>query len=141
MCLTGVSLLLTAAGAAGCGGSSSAAPPAAATPASSTQMFAGAVPVGGSAVVPFTVAVAGEVDITLTSAGPPSNIVMGLLIGTPATTGSATCLGLSGGSVTTAAGGVPQLLGNAPAGAYCVQVFDIGNQTVPITYGLTITHT
>jgi len=115
--------------------------PAAATPVSSTQTFTGTVPVGGSSVVLFTVAVAGEVDITLTSAGPPSNIIMGLFIGNPASTGSSTCLALSGASVNTAAGALPQLLGTAPAGAYCVQVHDVGYQTAPVTYSLTITHT
>ena len=138
-CLAGLSVALTAAGAVACGGSSSTAPPAA-TPPSSTQTFSGTVPVAGSVVVSFTVTVAGEVDITLTAAGPPPNIMMGLFLGNPAATGGSTCLALPGGSVTTSAGSVPQLLGTAPAGAYCVQIYDVGNQVAPVTYALTITH-
>jgi hypothetical protein len=134
-----VGLAVLAAGTVACGSSSNPSP-AVATPASSTQMFTGTVQVGGNSVVQFTVAVSGEVDVTLTAAGPPAGIIMGLLIGNPASAGSSTCLALSGGSVNTPAGSVAQLLGTAPPGAYCVQVYDVGNQTGPVTYSLTITH-
>jgi hypothetical protein len=42
--------------------------------------------------------------------------------------------------VTTPAGSTPQLTGNLPAGSYCVQVFDAGNQTAPVTYSVTVVH-
>src|SRR4051794_35241378 len=106
-----VTLLLALIG-AGCDNSGSAT--VAPTPvAPTTEMFTGTVDPGGSASHNFTVSQAGEIDITLTAAGPPTTIFMGLGIGTPSGT---TCTLLSNGSLNTQAGTVPQLSGTAPAG-------------------------
>ena len=60
--------------------------------------FGGTVPVLGSSVTNFTVAISGNVTVTLTAAGPPPNITMGMFVGNPAATGSSTCLALTGGT-------------------------------------------
>jgi hypothetical protein len=103
-----------------------------------TETFSGVVAVSGTDVHPFTVALSGDqVSVVLTAAGPPSTIYMGLGIGTYDGT---TCTLLTQGSVVTAAGTTAQLAGAAVAGSYCVQVYDVGNQTVPITYSVTVNH-
>lgn len=101
-------------------------------------MFTGTVPVGGSDIHNFTIVLSnGQVNITLTQAGPPSTIYMGLGIGTPS---GLSCALLSGASVATPAGTVAQLVGTAQAGTYCVAVFDAGNQSADVTYSVTVTH-
>jgi hypothetical protein len=46
---------------------------------------------------------------------------------------------LLGASKTTAAGGGPTP-GIVSAGAFCVVVYDVGNQTAPVAYTVTVTH-
>jgi hypothetical protein len=82
-------------------------------------------------------ALRGQVNAILTAAGPPSTIYMGLGIGTYS---SGTCTLLSGGSVITQAGSVAQLSGTINAGSYCVQVYDAGNQSVAVSYTVTVNH-
>lgn len=120
--------------AAACGRSTSPATPAA---TAKTDTFNGTVAVGGLDFHPFTVATAGQVNVTLTSAGPPSTITMGIGVGL--ITG-ATCTIVAGGSVNTPAGASAQLNGTVSPGTYCVQVFDIGNQTASVTYTVTVNH-
>lgn len=107
------------------------------SPQLTTETFTGGFDTGGSAFHVFTVAVAGEVDIDLTAAGPPSTIFMGLGVGAPQ---NGTCALFTGGSVSTPAGAIPQLVGTAGAGQYCVAVFDVGNIAAPITYTVTVAH-
>ena len=124
---------------AGCdnSGSSTVASPA---PILSTATFSGTVDPGGKASNSFTVGQSGgEVDITLTAAGPPATIFMGLGVGTPSTDGT-TCTVPTGQSVNAQAGTTPQLVGTAAPGTYCVSVFDIGNQTATISYTVTVAH-
>ena len=70
-----------------CGGnsdSSTTATPSAPTPttAASTESFSGTVSVAGNDFHPFTVATAGAtLSVTLTAAGPPSTIFVGLGLG------------------------------------------------------------
>jgi hypothetical protein len=108
------------------------------TATSTTETHTGTVPVGGADAYAFNVVTAGTVSITLTAAGPPANIIMGIGVGTPSGT---VCTPISGASVTSAASNVAQLTGSASAGALCAIVFDIGNQTGPITYSITVVHT
>jgi hypothetical protein len=110
------------------------------TPTQSTETFTGTVQVQQSDTHPFTVAAQGTVSVTLTAAGPPATIFMGLGVGSWDATSSA-CTLFPTGTVQTQAGATPQLSGTVAAGAYCVQVFDIGNQASPITYAVTVTHT
>ena len=124
--------------ACGGGGSSTSSLPTAPSAAPTTETFTGTVPMGGSDIHTFTIVLSnGQVIITLTQAGPPSTIYMGLGIGTPSASG---CTLLSGGSVATPAGTVAQLVGITTAGTYCVAVFDAGNQSADVTYSVTVTH-
>jgi hypothetical protein len=103
-----------------------------------TDTFSGSVDPGGLAYHRFTVSRQGEVDITLTAAGPPATITMGLAVGVPSAT---TCeLSISGGNVPAQAGTTPQLVGTAAAGELCVAVYDIGNQSVAVNYTVTVAH-
>lgn len=102
-----------------------------------TETFTGTVPVRGSDFHTFSVAQAGEVDATLTAASPPSTITMGLAFGT--VNGSA-CALIPGASTNTQAGTGVQLAGTVSPGSLCVQVSDVGNQTAPVTYTVTVAH-
>jgi len=100
-------------------------------------MFTGTVAVGGNDVRGFTVSAGGEVDVTLTAAGPPANIVMGLGLGQVSL---GTCQLFTNATVSTSAGSTAQIGGNAPAGSYCIAIFDVGNQTGVVTYAITVVH-
>lgn len=103
-----------------------------------TDSFTGTVAVGGNDAHTFTVSQAGQVDVTLTAAGPPSTIFMGLGVGTPS---GSTCVFLANGTANVQAGTSPQLSGSSmAAGTYCVAVYDIGNQAFPVTYSLSVVH-
>jgi hypothetical protein len=82
----------------------------------------------------FSSSAAGTITVTLTSAGPPDTVVMGLGIGVPN-------FG-PGCSLTTAvnvsAGSTPQITIPADAGAYCIAIFDVGN-VIPTGEGFSIT--
>ena len=106
-------------------------------PTTTTQTFTGTVAVGSNAAHGFTVSSGGQVQVTLTAAGPPATIVMGLGIGSPS---AGSCVLFTNGAVSTAAGTTPQLSGTAPSGSYCVAIFDVGNQTGPIDYTITVMH-
>lgn len=107
------------------------------SPTTSTDTFNGTVQVKGNDIHNFTVTNSGQVSVTLTAAGPPSTIAMGLGIGTP---GDAACGVLPGASVTTGAGATAQLTGIVSPGTLCVTVFDVGNQTAAVTYTITVVH-
>jgi hypothetical protein len=133
----GVMMLVALAGAA-CDNSNQDELGTSPTPiALTTVIFTGTVDPGGSSANNFVVARTGEIDVTLTAAGPPSTIFVGVGVGTPTATG---CVLLSGGSVNTQAGSAPQLAGSAAAGTYCVAVFDVGNLVGPITYSVSVAH-
>jgi hypothetical protein len=103
-----------------------------------TERFSGTVTVGGSAINQFTVALSGGLlTVTLTAAGPPSNIVMGITVGRWDGT---SCTTLQGGTVPASAGTAPQIAGNVDAGRYCLSVFDVGNLSAPVTFNATVTH-
>jgi hypothetical protein len=103
-----------------------------------TETLTGTVPVAGNDVHNVVLSQTGELDITLTAAGPPSTIFMGLGVGTLS---GSTCVFLSGGTTNVQAGTTPQLSGSSiAAGTYCVAVYDIGNQAAPVAYSLTVVH-
>ena len=133
-------LVVVVAGSVACdnSGSSATATATAPTGAATTDIFTGTVPVGGLDFKPFTVTQNnGLLSVTLTAAGPPATITMGLGVGT--VTGT-TCTLLSGASTSAPAGITPQLSGTIGAGSYCVEVVDIGNAALPITYSVTVVH-
>lgn len=123
---------------AACSGSDSTATLTTPAATTTTETFTGTVPVGGVSFSPFTVAQAGTVSVTLTAAGPPATIFMGLGIGTPS---ASTCAVITSDSTITPASATAQLSGTVAAGAYCVQVYDVGNQATPVTYSVTVAHT
>jgi hypothetical protein len=131
-------LTLAATMAAGCTGSNSTA--TITTPATTTtDTFTGTVAVGGSDFKTFTVAQTGTINVTLTAAGPPPTIFMGLGVGTPSLSA---CALTSGNTTITPAGTTAQLpFSSVAPGSYCVQVYDVGNQTAPVTYSVTVAHT
>jgi hypothetical protein len=134
----GLAIVVSACG--GNGDSSATATPSAPTPttAAATESFSGTVSVAGNDFHPFTVATAGAtLSVTLTAAGPPSTIFVGLGLGAY---DAPTCTLFSNAYLTTQAGATAQLSGTAGAGSYCVVVYDVGNQTGPITYAVTVSH-
>ena len=102
-----------------------------------TETFSGTVAVGSSDFHTFTATQGGTVSVTLNAAGPPATIFMGLGIGTPS---SSTCALLSGATADTQAGTTSQLSGTLDPGAYCVEVYDVGNETTPVNYAVTVAH-
>ena len=118
-------------------GNDAAATPSTPSVTRTTETFSGTVQVGGSDFHSFLVSATGPTDVTLTSAGPPATIVMGLALGTASDAG---CTRLAGASVNTAAGSTPQLAGLTSAGSLCVQVRDVGNQSAPVTYSVSVAH-
>jgi hypothetical protein len=125
---------------AGCGGSASPVAPTSPSGPLITDVFTGTIEVGGTATHVVTIKEANWLtSVTLTQAGPPSTIFMGLGIGAW-TASTSTCTLLTGGSVQ--AGTTAQLSGYTQIGTYCVQVLDVGNIPVgqSITYSVTVTH-
>ena len=104
-----------------------------------TEQFAGTVPVGGNDVHSFIVAASnGTLTVTMTAAGPPATITMGIGVGQFV---GGTCQLLSGGTVSMPASTTAQLSGVVNAGTYCLMIYDLRlNATVPITYAATVTH-
>jgi hypothetical protein len=109
-------------------------------PPLTTTTYTGTVQVSGNFTTTFVVNGQSELDITLTAAGPPSTIVMGLGVGQPAAPGSPMCIPFASGTTNTAAGTTAQLSGQVPAGTYCVEVYDVGNQTAPVNVTVTVSH-
>ena len=136
-----LAIFLVAASAVACGGSSTS--PSVVSPAATvtTETFTGTVQIGGTNVHTFTIASPGALSVTMTAAGPPPTITMGLGVGNPSATG--TCIFLSGGTTQAIASATtPQLTGTiAASGAYCVAIGDIGNAAGPIAYSITVSHT
>jgi hypothetical protein len=127
-------LLALALASAGCKGKDNPTTP---TDTPKTDTFSGTVQVGGRGIHNFTVEKSGQVSVTLTAASPPATIVMGIGVGTP---GDNACSLLQGASVNTAAGSNAQLTGVLSPGTLCVTVFDVGNQTAPVAYTVTVVH-
>jgi hypothetical protein len=137
-----VGVVLIAALSAACSGGSSTLPtaPTASTPTgtATVESFDGTLDVSGSNVYPFTVTQASSpVNVTLSAATPPPTIYVGLAVGTYS---NGTCTFLSGANLLVQAGANAQLSGSANAGSYCVDVYDAGNQLVPITYTVSVSH-
>jgi hypothetical protein len=87
---------------------------------------------------PFSVARSGTVEVTLTAAGPPENISIGLGVGTPATAGGCSLLE----AVSASASPIAQLVGTATPGTLCAAVFDPspGILTTDIDYTVVVSH-
>jgi len=114
-----------------CGGGTTTTTP---TPVASTQTFSGTLQPGGSASFNFTVNVESTATLGITALAPQSTVTMGIGVGQFATT----CTLFS--SVENAKAGSTYPVDLTP-GAYCVEIYDLGNLTGPNTYTLTVTHT
>jgi len=102
------------------------------------ETFTNTIDVGGIGTHAFNVTEAnGQLVATLTAAGPPSTIFMGFSLGTFS---NSVCTPFSDQMGIFQAGPTTQLGGSASAGSYCVQVYDVGNQTGPVTYTVTVSH-
>jgi len=122
--------------AAGCTKSTDSTTPTSPTPTRTTDTLSGTVQVKGSDFKTFAVTTTGQVDVALTTAGPPSTITMGVGVGT--TSGGACNLVAGSSALISAGGALPT--GIMSPGTYCVQVYDVGNQTAAVTYTVTVTH-
>jgi opacity protein-like surface antigen len=115
------------------------------TPSSPTnptvENFNGTVSAGSADSHSFTVLLnGGTLSVTLTAAGPPSNVTVGLGIGNSS---GGICTPFQNSAVATTAGTTPQLSGPANAGTYCVTVFDAGGAfALPgtINYAVSVAH-
>jgi hypothetical protein len=107
------------------------------TTAATTEVFTGTVPVAGLDYHSFN-ALAGPLTVTLTAAGPPPTIFVGLGVGAPSDTA---CVLYTQGTTSAQAGTTAQLSGTlSSSGPVCVEVFDIGNAGSPIDYSVTVVH-
>jgi hypothetical protein len=113
--VVGLLVLLCAVGA--CGGGDSSGSVVSAPTTLVTESFTGTVAVGTSDFHTFSVSNGGAINVTLTAAGPPSTIYMGIGLGTPS---ASSCAFLTNGSVVAPAGVTAQLAGTISAGTYCV---------------------
>jgi hypothetical protein len=135
-----VALVMAAALAAACGGSSTS--PSVVTPPTTvtTETFTGVVPVGGLKIHTFTVTAPGTISVTMTAAGPPPTITMGLGLGNPDASGN--CILIATNPSAIASTTTPHLSGTlTSSGAYCVEIVDVGNAAGPITYSIAVSHT
>lgn len=129
---------------AGCSGSSTSPTspsdpaPVAAEP-TITESFTGTVGVQAGAFYSFEVTEYGTVNLTLQNAGGvtgvPDSVWLGLGLGVPEGTDCTTTTSLS-----TQAGGEPQITSVVDAGIYCARVYDIGNLAVPAPFSVLIAH-
>jgi hypothetical protein len=133
-----VATVFTAVGCSNSSNDSSLTLPTVPTSPLVTENFSGTVQVGSNDSKPFTVTSTGfQITVDLTSAGPPATIAMGIGVGTYV---GGTCQLSAGGSTTTSAGSTPQLTGTINAGQFCFMVYDVGNQSAPITYTAVVNH-
>lgn len=133
----GLGVCSLAIGSTACGGGGGGTSLTGPTPTATVETFSGRVDPGGTSFHAFKVGVAGTVNVTLTEAGPPATIFMGLAVGVPNDTG---CVPVVGAAVQTQAGSQAQIFGGAGVGDYCVAVFDVGNQASAVTYTVTVSH-
>jgi hypothetical protein len=104
-----------------------------------SESFTGTLPVGGFRFYSFNIAVNGTVNVTLNSvsgAGVPSTVQLGLGIGTPSGLDCSTTVNVTAG--TTAA--KPQTTGTFGPGTFCVRVYDVGNLFAAANFNITIAH-
>ena len=111
-------------------------------PTLTTRTFTGTVNVGALDIKFFTTVDAGTLAVTLTAAGPPPTITAGLGLGQQSTADATVCLDSFNLHGSTQASSTAQISVTAPAGSYCVWVYDAGGQaalTAPISYTFTVT--
>ncbi len=123
-------VLIAAVAAAGCNtqtadnsGSTTTTPSA---PTITEPAFSGTLKMGGTPqILTFNVVQVGPLTVTLTAAGPPTTVVVGLAVGTPTfSTAGTTCTPIATANAQVGVN-VPQLSGTvSAAGSYCLAVYD-----------------
>ena len=116
---------------AGCGSDMPTTPST--TSKTTSESWSSAVAPGGTSSRSFTVNASGTITVTLTGAG----ATLGLGVGLPRVTGGGCRLGVT---VNASPGSSPQISTAADAGQYCVQVYDLGTLTDPVSFALKIDH-
>jgi hypothetical protein len=104
-----------------------------------SETFTGTLPVGGFKFYSFNIAANGTVNVTLNSvsgAGVPSTVQVGLGIGQPS---GADCATTTAATVSSSSA-APHATGTFGPGAFCVRVYDVGNLFAPATFRVTIAH-
>jgi hypothetical protein len=125
---------------AACGGDAKEIPTApTVSPASVSESFSGSLTVQNQNSHNFFVSSAGQLAITLTAVGPPSDIAIGLGLGVPSGFSCALTLG-TGTFNTVQASTAPQIKGIAIPGTFCVTVYDVGNVMDTVDYTITVDH-
>jgi hypothetical protein len=114
-----------------CGGSNNPAAPSTTTVTS--ENWSAVLAPGGQSSRSFTVTNAGTINITMNSGG----ATVGLGVGLPRVTGGGCRVGVQ---VITGPGPNPQISTPADPGQYCVQVFDTGTLTDPVSFNVKIDH-
>ena len=117
-------------------------PPAVDTTPAGSEFFGGTLVQQGTNFFTFTVTTAGRIDVTLNSlrtsdTTPVNNVAVGLGLGVPSADGTSCVVSVSAvalPSLTT------QLTTQGPAGANCVQISDVGNLVVPLTFVVRVAH-
>ena len=115
--------------------------PTATTPAGS-EFFTGTLAIQGTSFFTFAVNTAGTVNVTLNSlttgtTTPVTAIAVGLGLGVPSADGTSCVVSVS---TITPAGLTTQLTTQAAKGTNCVQISDVGNLVVPLTFVVRVAH-
>jgi hypothetical protein len=106
------------------------------TPSTHTvQTFTGTLQPLGTDVYTFATTISGEITVTLTNAGLPAGVSLGMGVGTP--NGSA-CTLIKAQPVQPA--NIAQVTGSADPGSFCVAVYDLGTLTAPVDYTVVVSH-
>jgi hypothetical protein len=124
--------------AAACGNNS--APTSPSTTGPTTELFSGSLSVQSSSFYSFNATQAGTVNLMLASVTSPggratSPVILGLAFGIPMGTGCT-----HDQSLETAAGLNPQISAGTTSGVHCVDVYDVGNLTGPVSFTVRIVH-
>jgi hypothetical protein len=119
--------------------SNSAATPSPSTTGPTSELFSGSLSAQGSSFYSFNATQAGTVTLLLasvTSIGrATSPVILGLAFGIPMGTGCT-----HDQSLETPATLVPQISIGTTSGVHCVDVYDVGNLTNPVSFTVRIVH-
>jgi hypothetical protein len=130
--------LVLASLAAACGGSTTTSPSS--TTAPTSELFSGSLSAQGSSFYSFNATTAGTVSLMLASVTPDggrstSTVILGLAFGIPMGTGCT-----HDQSLETAAALTSQIATPTTSGVHCVDVYDVGNLTGPVSFTVRILH-
>ena len=103
--------------------------------AHAVQTFNGTLQPAGTDMYTFTTSITGVITVTLTNAGPPAGLTLGMGIGTP---NGSVCTLIQSQQVQAA--NIAQISVTADPGTFCVTVFDLGTLTAPVPYTVVVSH-